>query len=347
MNKHGGYFGKEEIIDFSVNINPLGVSEKVIKKVHEVLGDIIKYPEIDGKSTRNIIAEKLDFKSEEIILGNGATELIYLFARAIKPKKVLIIQPTFNEYKRAFKLNEATVVNFINKWEDDFDIDIDSLILKIRNEKPKVLVLCNPNNPTGGQIKLNKLKIILEELNKINSYMLLDESFIDFSENKSLESLINNYNIFILRSMTKYYAIPGLRLGFGLGNKKLIDLLNAYKEPWTINSLSLSIVESLLDDYEYINKTKEWYVKEKEYLYQEIKKLDKIKIYESDTNFFICKLENSKSKELNDFLLNEKIYIRTCEDFIGLDETFFRIAVKNHYDNVKLIESLREYTTKY
>lgn len=347
MNKHGGYFGKEEIIDFSVNINPLGVSEKVIEKLNETLNSIIKYPEIDGKSTRNIIAENLDLNNDEIILGNGATELIYLFARAIKPKKVLIIQPTFNEYKRAFKLNEATVVNYINKWEDDFDIDIDSLILKIRNEKPEVLVLCNPNNPTGGHIKLNKLKIILEELNKINSYMLLDESFIDFSEYESLKLLINNYNIFILRSMTKYYAIPGLRLGFGIGNKKMVDLLNGYKEPWTINSLSLSIVESLLNDFEYMNKTREWYEKEKRYLYQEIKKLDKIKIFESDTNFFICKLENNKSKELNDFLLNRKIHIRTTEDFIGLDDTFFRIAVKNRYDNEKLLESLKKYITKY
>ena len=247
MNKHGGYFGEEKkkVIDFSVNINPLGVPEKLISELKESLTELVRYPEIDGESAKKTLAEKLNVEKECLILGNGATELIYLFARAVRPEKVLIVQPTFTEYDRAFELNGGTVINFTTDEQKDFSIDTYKLINELDRIKPKVLVICNPNNPTGIFTDREIFTPVLDKLKEIGAYLFIDESFIDFTDRQPYAPLIDSYQIFILRSMTKTYAIPGLRLGYGLASKEIITEMIKIKEPWTINSLSLSSVPVL------------------------------------------------------------------------------------------------------
>lgn len=345
MNKHGGYYGenRHEIIDFSVNINPLGVPETLIEALKKELKEMVRYPEIDGASGKMALAQHLNLKSENIILGNGATELIYLFARSLRPEKVLIVKPTFTEYSKAFRSVGSSIYDYYTKEEKDFAIQIEELISKIDDIKPDVLVLCNPNNPTGVFTEGEKLISILEKLKETNTYLFIDESFIDFTDKASCLSLIEKYNIFILRSMTKIFAVPGLRLGYGIGSEDIISKLNQIKEPWTINSLAIKGIEILLEDSQYLKKTQQWYSEEKQYLYSELRKIQGIKVIQSETNFFLIKLLKHNSDSLKEYLLDKKIYIRSCNDFQGLSDKYIRIALRKREENIRIISEIRKY----
>lgn len=345
MNKHGGYYGKnhQEIIDFSVNINPLGVPETLIEKLKKELEEMVRYPEIDGASGKEVLAQYLDLKNENLILGNGATELIYLFARTLKPEKVLIVKPTFTEYDKAFKLAGSSIYDYYTKDENSFNIQIEELVSKIEEVKPKVLVLCNPNNPTGVFTESNELITILEKLKEINACLFIDESFIDFTDKASCIPLIEKYNIFILRSMTKIFAVPGLRLGYGIGREDIIFKLNKMKEPWTINSLAIKSVPVLLDDSQYLKKTQQWFSEEKQFLYNELKNITNIKVFKSETNFFLIKLLRYNSSSLNEYLLTKKIFIRNCDSFQGLSDKYMRIAVRTREENIKIVSEMQKY----
>ncbi|WDV44811.1 threonine-phosphate decarboxylase CobD [Clostridiaceae bacterium M8S5] len=342
MNKHGGYYGEsKDVIDFSVNINPLGISKNLEKAIISGISQLHKYPEIDGSTAIKHIAKHYNIKENHITLGNGAIELIYLFARALKPKKVLIVHPTFNEYKRAFKLSSSEIHEYVLD-KHDFKLNEDDLINHIKKIKPDVIVLCNPNNPTGTYNEVNKLEKILKVIKEINSIMFVDESFIDFANKESLIDYYRKYPLIILRSMTKFYAVPGLRLGFCIADEQIINKLYQYKEPWSLNYLSLRAVPVLLEDKEYEEVTIDWCNKERDYVYSAIKDIDNIYVYKSHTNFHICKTENISAFQLQEMLLQKGIYIRTCEDFIGLDDKYFRIALKTRLENDKLLNELKK-----
>lgn len=345
MNKHGGYYGEnyQDIMDFSVNINPLGVPETLIEVLKKELDKMVRYPEIDGASEKEFLAQHLGLKSENLILGNGATELIYLFARSIKSERVLIVKPTFTEYNKAFELEGSSIYEFYTGEENDFSIEIEELANKIDDIKPNVLVICNPNNPTGVFTELEKLIPVLNKLKDIKAHLFIDESFIDFTDRDSCISLIDKYDIFILRSMTKIFAVPGLRLGYGIAKQDIISKLNQMKEPWTINSLALKSIQVLLKDSQYLDKTQHWYSEEKQFLYNGLKSLPNIKIIKSETNFFLLKLLKHDAAQLKKHLLNKKIFIRSCDDFQGLSDKYIRIAIKKREENTKILTEIRKY----
>ena len=345
MIKHGGYFGKdkEDIIDFSVNINPLGVPFLLKEKLRKSIENLESYPEIDGRSGISILSNQLDVSADNIILGNGATELIYLFARTFKAKKVLIVEPTFTEYERAFALADSQIHHFETSRDENFKVNIQSLIEAIDSKRPGVLVMCNPNNPTGTFTRKKELVPLLDILKYTNTKLFIDESFIDFTSQESYVELIDEYDIFLLRSMTKIYSIPGLRLGFGLANGETIKQLNNNKEPWTINSLALDSIEVLLKDKFYKDQTNMWYSNEKERFKRALREISSIKVYESEANFFLCRLNNLDANHLRDYLIKKGIYIRTCEDFYGLDSSFIRLAVRTREENMKLVTELIRY----
>ncbi len=345
MNKHGGYYGKnhQEIMDFSVNINPLGVPEALIEELKKELEGMVRYPEIDGVSGKEALAKHLDLKSENLILGNGATELIYLFARTLSPEKVLIVKPTFTEYDKAFKLAGSSIYDYYTKDENNFNIQIEELVSKIEEIKPNVLVLCNPNNPTGVFTESKELITILEKLKEVNACLFIDESFIDFTDKASCISLIEKYSIFILRSMTKIFAVPGLRLGYCIGREDIISKLNQMKEPWTINSLAIKSVPILLEDSQYLKKTQQWFSEEKQFLYNMLKNIPNIRVIKSETNFFLIKLLRYNSDSLNEYLLTKKIFVRNCNSFQGLSDKYIRIAVRTREENIKIVSEIQKY----
>ncbi|AHM57599.1 putative threonine-phosphate decarboxylase CobD (plasmid) [Peptoclostridium acidaminophilum DSM 3953] len=344
MNKHGGYKGNVAgIIDFSVNINHLGIPARAAGKLKDAIEGLGRYPEIDGASMCAYIEERLKAPRGSVILGNGGIELIYLFARALRPSKAIVVQPTFNEYKRAFEMNGCDVIDFITHARDAFVPDMEKLAAMVRSERPDAVALCSPNNPTGVQTDPGKAAGLLEAVKDVGASLLIDESFIDYSGGASFLDAIGKYPVFIVRSMTKFYAIPGLRLGYCIGNAGIINKIKQHKEPWSVNSLSLSIIPELFEDEEFADRTLDEARRGKAALLEALGAIDGIEVYPPQANFVLCRLERGTGDMLNEYLIRQGYFIRTCTDFCGLGDEYVRIAVRSAAENRSLAGHIRQY----
>ena len=384
MDFHGGNIYKifrekniKEILDYSSNINPYGIPESLKKRITENLEILERYPDPDYIELRQKLAHLNKVDVSNIILGNGATEIIFLFMEVINPQKVLIVSPTFREYERAAKAIERAedssilgdsdkkeydeksfgkqkieIEYFELKESDDFKLNIHNLKNELE-KKYDLLIICNPNNPTGKFLKLSETEQILKECNKYNTKLFIDEAFIDFLKDGMKESIINTkenkQNLFVTRAFTKFFAMPGLRLGYGIYfDKKLEKGISEKKEPWSVNNIAEMAGLTVLDDTEYIEKTLKWITEEKTYVYEKLNEISGIKPYKTEVNFITVKIEdNFILKGLNVKILREKmleqgILIRDASNFNFLDERFFRLAIKDRENNDRVIETLKK-----
>ena len=336
-------FGKNEndIIDFSSNVNPHIISD-LGKYVLEGLEKSRSYPDINYTNLRNNISDYIKVDSELIIPGNGATEIIYLLMKSIK-RRLAILNPTFSEYGRGAKLNNLEIIDFHLKEENNFSIDLDEIQKNM--DKFDSLFICNPNNPNGKVKDLNELLDLMIENDKL---LIVDETFMEFVGEEEKYSLINKIeqtpNLFILKAVTKFFGMPGLRLGYGVtSNKQIIKNIYEYKEPWTINSFAENLSNYLFKDKEYINGSKNYYINERKFMLEELRKISRLKVYDTDTNFVLIKLDDDEANSLKLELFEKyNILIRDASNFIGLDKSYIRVAIKSHNDNKVLIESLRK-----
>ena len=347
MNTHGGYYGKNaKMVDFSININPLGMPTRLRYDLIGIMDDLKKYPEITGESHSYYLASQLNLDENQVILGNGAIELIYLFARGLYQQggKALIVVPTFNEYERALKMNGW---DSIEKWQleadKDFRLNPQDFVAAVREKAPQAVYICNPNNPTGMAYSCDYLRGIIEELDP-NINWFIDESFIDFSAKESCLELVQEgkYRVFLLRSMTKFFGIPGVRVGYGIGHPHIIQAMWRYKEPWTINAFALKAVESLFQEVAFIKNSKKFMKEERHRVYLELSKLKGLKVFQSSADFHLCQLRTGAAEDLNSALNLRNINIRTCMDFSGLNENYFRIAIKRKEENNLLLYALKD-----
>ena len=336
-------FGKNEndIIDFSSNVNPHIISD-LGKYVLEGLEKSRSYPDINYTNLRNNISDYIKVDSELIIPGNGATEIIYLLMKSIK-RRLAILNPTFSEYGRGAKLNNLEIIDFHLKEENIFSIDLDEIQKNM--DKFDSLFVCNPNNPNGKVKDLNELLDLMIENDKL---LIVDETFMEFVGEEEKYSLINKIeqtpNLFILKAVTKFFGMPGLRLGYGVtSNKQIINNIYEYKEPWTINSFAENLSNYLFKDKEYINGSKDYYINERKFMLEELRKISRLKVYDTDTNFVLIKLDDDVANSLKlELFEKNNILIRDASNFIGLDKSYIRVAIKSHNDNKVLIESLRK-----
>ena len=336
-------FGKNEndIIDFSSNVNPHIISD-LGKYVLEGLEKSRSYPDINYTNLRNNISDYIKVDSELIIPGNGATEIIYLLMKSIK-RRLAILNPTFSEYGRGAKLNNLEIIDFHLKEENNFSIDLDEIQKNM--DKFDSLFVCNPNNPNGKVKDLNELLDLMIENDKL---LIVDETFMEFVGEEEKYSLINKIkqtpSLFILKAVTKFFGMPGLRLGYGVtSNKQIIKNIYEYKEPWTINSFAENLSNYLFKDKEYINGSKNYYINERKFMLEELRKISRLKVYDTDTNFVLIKLDDDEANSLKLELFEKyNILIRDASNFIGLDKSYIRVAIKSHNDNKVLIESLRK-----
>ena len=362
MHIHGGNIEEiakkyrlreEKIIDFSANINPLGPPSKVIKALKENLDKIVRYPDPEAINLRRELSKYLKINSESIIAGNGAVELIHLICRALKPQKALIVVPTFSEYESTLKSIGCKIQFFLLQSRENFRLDIEELsknIKKIGSSRPyqgrDLLFLCNPNNPTGQLINKTDLLKIINVAQKRGVFVLIDEVFMDFVEQEGKETLIyeaaRRDNLFIIRSLTKFFALPGIRIGYGIGNEDILKRMKIHKEYWSVNVLAQIAGMASLRDKEYIKKTKKLIAKERKFLYNKLSKINGLKPYPSAANFILCRLANNKmdSKNLQKKLIRKNILIRNCSSFRSLNNRYIRIAVRTRQGNLRLINSL-------
>ncbi|MEW5768178.1 MAG: threonine-phosphate decarboxylase CobD [bacterium] len=337
-----------EIIDFSANINPLGYPPQLPEIIKSNIGRIIHYPDPKALALREKLGERFSLDPRTILVGNGSTELIYLMPRALKPKSAGLIVPTYSDYERALRQVETAIAFIGTKEEDDFTLN--TLEFAPGTE---MVFLGNPNNPTGTLLE----KDFLLEVIHCNpgTIFVVDEAFIDFLPRPEEYSLIKEAvelaNLVVLRSMTKFFALPGLRLGYLVSSSKIVESLEKYQEPWTINTLAQAAGEHIIFEDEYIRRSRDFISTEKDFFYQALAQIGPFYPFKPSVNFILVRMAegrwwNKKSKiqgadQLRKVLIKEGFLIRDCSSFRGLDRRFFRLAVRTRQENRGIVSALR------
>jgi threonine-phosphate decarboxylase len=272
-------------------------------------------------------------------------ELIDLFGTAFiqHKNKVMIYQPTFSEYEWVVKKCGGKIINSFRNENNNFELNIATLE-KGLSKNPKCIFICNPNNPNGYLDKRKPLEDFIVQAEKKNILVFLDEAFIDFTgeQNSLIRNIDRHPNLLIARSFTKFFGIPGLRVGFGGSTIEMIECLKKVQIQWPVNIIAQKLAELLIQSEEFISKSIEFFQKEREYMKSELSKIECLKIYPSSTNFFLVNIKdtNLSSKSLKKKMLKFNILIRDCSNYESLDENYIRIAVKSREQNCKLIEAL-------
>jgi len=337
---------RNNMIDFSVNINPLGISERAKNIIIRNLDKINYYPDSESKYLKDLLGRFHGLPGYNFLIGNGSIELIHLIPRALKPKVVLIPVPTFSEYEFVAKANNANCLFVKCSEKDNFKIDVSKLMRFI--PQADLVFLCNPNNPTGSVLTSREILSLIKVCKDSKVTLVIDEAFIDFIFQRDkvtvISEAVKNKYLLVLRSLTKFFALPGLRIGYLVGHKDIIREISRYMYPWNVNTLAQIVAAKVIADKRYIRETRGVILEERAYLYENLNNIRGVKVFPSDANFFLCKLEDAVIKnaaKLSKKLIGEGILIRDCGNSRGLGNSFFRIAVKNRVENIKLISVLR------
>ena len=328
-------------LDMSANINPMGLSEAVKSAIMNNIDGLVHYPDPAAKELKSAIAVRYQIACKNIITLNGAAEFFYLFFNSIRPKRVLIVVPSFSEYERAALAANCEVRYFYTHIEENFDIDFEQLMKVVADDKIDCVVLANPNNPTGNLISVDDVAKLIE----MNIFVMVDESFVDFlGDDYSTRQLIQkNKNIIIVHSLTKFFAIPGLRLGFAIADEVIVERLELSKDVWNVNYLAQKAGVAALSDENYIDKTRSWLTKENIYVTERLSKLQKC-FFGPTVNFVLIKFE---IEEIANYIINglksQGILVRSCANFRGLDGSYIRMAIRQRADNERVINLVQKF----
>ena len=346
ISRYPAKFG--EPIDFSASINPLGMPPAVKEALTKALSSVVHYPEPDSRTLVASLAGFHNISPLNIAVGNGSIELIHLVPRALGARRVLIITPTFSEYEFAAASQARAEIIFADTEEENgFRLEV-SAIENIL-EGADLVFLCNPNNPTGVCYNRREISLVLKLCARSNAVLLIDEVFMDFV--KDCEDLTfvaespGHKNLLVLRSLTKSFALPGLRIGYLTGNGALVDRIRRLQYPWNVSSLAQSASIEALKDKGYMERTREYIISQRSDLFENLRSLKGLRPYLPSANFILCKLGDCMVRDargLKQALLKRGIAIRVCDNFRGLNNKFFRVAVRTREENKGLIAALKE-----
>ena len=351
--KHGGNpladlarfnLPERKIIDFSVNLNPIGLPDVISKNWGSLFDAAMDYPNIEGKGISDFYQYKTGVPSSEFLAGNGSTELIYLIPRVLKFKNVLILTPSFHDYERASRIAGAEVIRFPLDPEKDFSFPSEAELRNVISEVDAIWI-GRPNNPTAGMFP--KDSIIKLAAKYPEKYFIVDEAFIQFVDHWKEESLISSLrysNILVIHSFTKFYAIAGLRMGGVIGHRDTIAVLKENIEPWSVNGIAEKVALLLMDCEEYEKETIAYLRIELERIFNALNEIKGVAPLPSHANFFLCRW--NKTDNLDDlikYLLENGIYIRDCRNFYGLEDNFFRFGIRSVKENNLLLSLLSSF----
>ncbi|MBN2516368.1 MAG: threonine-phosphate decarboxylase [Deltaproteobacteria bacterium] len=353
IRDHGGNVGEiarrygideDTILDFSANINPLGYSPALKEAIIKNFDSILNYPDMDSVDLVAGLSRYHDIEEDHIMVGNGSTEFMYSIPLAFKPKKALIVTPAFSEYEKGLRIAGADVTYFQTDETRKFSIDISFLCSRL-GEGFDILYLCNPANPTGILTPREQLLTLIARAQEIGVLSVIDEAFIDFVEEESVKRAILEFsNLIVLRSMTKFFGVPGLRIGYVMAALPRIATIKDKRIPWSVNALVQKAAVKALWDSHYIMKTRDYVCHERDVLRHALHEISGLQAFEGAANFLFVSIDRSAgltSTELRNRLEPEGILIRDCSNFVGLDDRYFRVAVKSHDQNMVLIEKLK------
>ncbi|NCC01426.1 MAG: aminotransferase class I/II-fold pyridoxal phosphate-dependent enzyme [Clostridia bacterium] len=339
MYQHGGDIYRNKIeLDFSSNVNLMGIPEGVLRAAKRGIDFSCNYPDAECNELREAISKVENISKDMIICGNGAADLIFSLVLTTKPKKALLLSPTFHEYEQALLSVDCEIRYHQLLEKNGFQLCSD--FIEMITADIDIVFLCNPNNPTGALIKKLLMDKIVQKCEASNCLLVVDECFMDFvpyGKDESLkERCTESKNLFVLKAFTKLYAIPGLRLGYGFcGNVLLLNKMKNTKQPWSVSIPAQMAGIAALRECEYVNKSLEMIEREKNYLIQQLCQLN-FKVYDSKANYIFFRANIS----LYEKCLEQGVLIRDCSNYIGLTDGYYRIVVKTHSENVKLIELL-------
>lgn len=351
-----------DVIDFSANINPLGPSQHGLSALESQLRYISHYPDATNDDILNAIADIYGMNKNQIVVGNGAAELLYAICRLPGYTGAFVPAPGFSEYKAALEASRIPVRDIYYRPREDehgkpyFEVPylaLETFAAELKGQDGRIIVfLGNPNNPDGTLLDKNHIRTIASMLKDANSLLVIDESFIDFVGNDTLQdneysmrSLVNEFdNIIVVHSFTKFYAVPGLRIGAAFSNPLIIEQLNSFIPTWSVNTLAQSYTEAALNDVEYVKRTKQVLHEEQLFMHNSLDTIDGITVYPPSANFMLFHIEQEgiTAESINEALKKDNMIVRNCDSYMGLNNQWVRVAIKDHDTNVKLVEKLTD-----
>jgi threonine-phosphate decarboxylase len=339
----------DEVLEFSGPINFLGPSPKAVEAVKQYAKLIRYYPDPNPVELREEIAKYVGegVGADNVILGNGSIELIYMITEVFHCNfKAVIPVPSFTEYEKA-ALRVGGEPVFV-QLPENFSLDNEK-IKKAITEDTKILSICNPHSPSGKLYGKNEVLDLAEFCQKKGVILSIDENYIEFTDKEheaTLAGYVKKYNnLYVIRSVTKFYGMPGIRFGYGIADENLIDTLETVRQPWSINGLAGLATLAAFKDTEFIENTKRTIAKGREAFAKMLSDIDGLHVYPSETNFLLVKILDKTrftSTKLKDALAKEGILIRDCCTFVGLDDSYFRVTVRSAKDNQKLVETIKQ-----
>lgn len=341
---HGGdiYKYDNKILDFSANINPLGMPDTAKNAIINGIDKYEAYPDYSSRQLRNALSIFYNFDADRIVCGNGAADLIFRICLALRPKKVLIPSPTFSEYEEAAKISGGVVHNHILREQENFDVTLE--IIESIDKDTDMVFLCSPNNPTGRAVDLRIIEAILIKLQENKGILILDQCFVHFlldEDEYFAINLLKKYdNLIILGAFTKIFAMAGLRLGYALfGSKDIAAKIENTLQPWAVSTVASEAGCAALSR-DFINKTKQYVKEQRDFLTNSLSDIG-IRVFESQANYILIKSDqNILDGDLADEALKHGVLIRKCSNFRGLSSFFFRIAVRTEEENKIFVEVL-------
>ena len=335
---------EDRIIDFSASINPLGYPPGLRDAIIKDFDSVLNYPDIDSFDLVSGLSNYHGIGRDCILLGNGSTEFMYWIPMIFKPKRALIVTPAFSEYEKGLGVTGTEVSYFQADEKTGFSIDIDLLCKRIK-EGFDIVYFCNPANPTGVLTPKDKLCQVIACAGEVGSLLIVDEAFIDFIEKESVKKEVLRFsNLIVLRSLTKFFGIPGLRLGYIMSDPSCIVKIRENRIPWTVNSLVQKAAVKALFDKDYIRETRQYISAERGFFKNALNEIPGLRAFESAANYLLVFMDSRtglNSTELRDRLAADGILIRDCSTFHGMGDCYFRVAIKRHEQNMVLSEGLR------
>ncbi len=337
----------ECVLDFSSPINYLGPSPKAVEAIEKAARIIRFYPDPNPIEFKRELADYVgDVAPENIITGNGSIEIIYMLPEFLAPDfKGIIPVPSFTEYEKAVLRVHGEPV-FV-KLPEDFSLDSED-IKKAVTDDTKIVFVCNPHSPSGTFYSKETLLELADFCHQNDIVLAIDENYVEFVSSGrffTMAPYVEKYdNLFVIRSVTKFFCMPGVRFGYGIAGKKFISALEEVRMPWNVNSLAVFATMAALRDREFIENSKVSVATQKAKLAIMLKEIGAFRVFPSETNFLLVKILNKRitSTRLKEEMAKKGMLIRDCSTFVGLDDSYFRVTARSPEENLKLVEALTE-----
>lgn len=357
--EHGGdvYAEDKRPVDFSVNLNPLGMPEAVLRAAQKAAAEELSYPDPFCRKLTAALSGRYGVPAENMLCGNGASDLLLRLCAVLKPKKVLVPRPGFSEYERCASLFGASAQYYdvLGKTSKQVTEEIKKKLTwappdcaqTLAATAPQMLFICRPNNPDGSMLSAEQVADIAELCERIGTLLVVDECFLEFTEGQSAAELTKDYRtLVIVNAFTKTYSMAGLRLGFMFcSDTELLDKTYIFASPWSVSAPAQAAGIAACKERDFLQKAREFVRVQRDFLRENLADLG-FKVFPSEANFLLLKEPDSLRKDggkgARELLEERWIKVRDCRSFAGLDDTYIRIGVRTEEENKALIEALKE-----